>query len=203
MMNAPKVLWHKAMSFWFEAYLGIETIGAVAPITDEGVHYTPLPYPLISRMLTSLHLSGSDVFVDVGCGKGRVVCCASRIKMRRVVALEINKDLLALAVANARRVRGKRTPVDPVAASADVYNFEDATVVYLYNPFNARITNLVIQQLFLSYSRRPRGIRIVYANPVHEQVLDRQGWLEKYDEWPATDFPVFGRNVTFWRSREV
>ncbi|HJZ75876.1 MAG TPA: hypothetical protein VKE51_29280, partial [Vicinamibacterales bacterium] len=94
----------------------------------------------------------------------------------------------------------RRAPVDPVATSAEEYDYADATVVYLYNPFNERLTQLVMEQLFRSYSRAPRAMRVVYANPVHETALTRHGWLEKYAEWPASDFPVFDYPVAFWRS---
>ena len=194
------ILWHKAYSWWWEAFLGVNTRGAVGPPTSEGVHYTPLPYPMIFRMLRSLNLTADDVFVDVGCGKGRVVCCASRLPIRKVVAIELNGELLDLAVANAAKVRGRRAPVEPIRLSAEAYEYANATVVYLYNPFNARITGLVMGNLLSSQLRRPRPVRVVYANPIHEAELQRHGWLEKYDHWPASDFPVFGYPVSFWRS---
>src|SRR5262249_16705051 len=120
-----QILWHKAYSWWYEFYLHIDTRGAVQPLTNEGVHYTPLPYPMIARMLKLLDLTPNDVFVDVGCGKGRVVCCACRLPVKRVVALELNRNLLDQAVENARKVRGRRAPVDPVATSAEEYDYAD------------------------------------------------------------------------------
>jgi predicted RNA methylase len=200
MTNSLSIVWHKIASVCFEAYLGIDTRGAVRPPTDEGVHYTPLPYPMIRRMLRSLNLRPNDVFVDIGCGKGRVVCCACRLPIHRVVALELNSTLLDQTLDNVEMLRGKRAPVQPIRMSADEYDYADATVAYLYNPFNARITELVIDRLFESYLKQPRTIRVVYANPVHEYVLRKYNWLEKYHEWPATAFPVFGYPVSFWRT---
>jgi hypothetical protein len=88
-----------------------------------------------------------------------------------------------------------------LSKSAEDCNYDDATVVYLYNPFNARLTELVMDKLFQSYCRCPRRLRVVYANPVHEHAFRRHDWLEKYEEWPATDFPVFGYAVSFWEAR--
>jgi predicted RNA methylase len=201
--KALQILWHKVYSLWCETSLGIDTRGAVAPLTKEGVHYTPLPYPMIFGMLKLLDLQASDVFVDVGCGKGRVVCCVCRVPIRKVVALELNAHLLDETLVNASRVRGRRAIVDPVRGSAEEYDYADATVTYLYNPFNARVTELVMDQLFLSYKRSPRPMRVVYANPVHETALEKHGWLKKYEEWPASKFAVFGYRVSFWRSSET
>ena len=194
------IAWHKLSSLFWESYLGIDTRGAVQPPTEEGVHYTPLPYPMIFRMFDVLELNSDDVFVDIGCGKGRVVCCACRLPINKVVALELNAELLGQASANVRHVRGGIAPVLPVSKSAEEYDYADVTVAYLYNPFNERLTAGVMDRLFASYSERPRPMRIVYANPVHEGVMSRHGWLKKHDEWSASAFPVFGYRVSFWKT---
>lgn len=195
--------WHRALSLWYEAYLGIDTRGAVDSLTAEGVHYTPLPYAMIFRLIDFLSLTPTDVFVDVGCGKGRVTACVCRLPVERVVALELNRALLDKAVVNATRVRGRTAPIEAVHGPAGSYDYHDATVVYLYNPFNERLTSELINRLFASYSERPRPIRVVYANPVHELALVRHGWLQKFAEWPATDFPSFGYPVSFWSSSSI
>jgi SAM-dependent methyltransferase len=200
MQTRMGILWHRAYSLCAERYLGIRTRGLERPPNAEGVHYTPLPYPLVFRMLRELGPGPEDVFVDVGCGKGRVVCCAARARMKKVIALELNPALLGQAVRNAAAVRGRRTVVVAVEQSAETYNYEDATVVYLYNPFNARLTGMVLEQLRQSASRRPRTVRVVYANPVHESTVVQHGWLKKYEEWPASEYPVFGYAVSFWRA---
>ena len=200
MTRRLRILWHQANSLCYEFYLGINTRGLVRPPTDEGVHYTPLPYPMISRLIAALDLQPEDVFVDVGCGKGRVVCCVCRHAVRKVVALELNGDLLTQTLDNVSKVRGRRAEVNAVEGSAEEYDYSDATIVYLYNPFNARLTGLVVDRLFQSYSKTPRKMRVVYANPVHETALQNHGWLRKYEEWPADEFPVFGYRVSFWET---
>jgi SAM-dependent methyltransferase len=194
--------WHKAVSWWFERSLGIETRGMVEPPTAEGVHYTPLPYPMIFRMFEQLALDRDDVFVDIGCGKGRVVCCTCRLPIRKVVGIEMNGTLLDKTRDNLNRLRGKQAPVVLVERSAEDYDYADATIAYLYNPFNERITQLVVDRLFESYTSRTRRMQVVYANPVHEHTLRKHDWLEKHTEWPASAFPVFAYAVSFWRTRE-
>lgn len=187
-------------SWLCESYLGIDTRGAAQPITSEGVHYTPLPYAMIFKMLDTLDLQPHDVFADIGCGKGRVVCCACRIPIGKVIAIENNGALLDQTIANAGKVRGRKTSVDAIRRSADDYDYATTTIAYLYNPFNARLTERVIDRIHESYVQNPRPIRVVYANPVHEDALAKHGWLDKYAEWPATAFPTFGYAVSFWKS---
>src|SRR5690349_9126397 len=142
MSNRFKTFWHKLESWWAESYLGIDTRGLVLPPTEEGVHYTPLPYPIIFRMRKRLKMQAEDVFYDIGCGKGRVVCCMCRMPIKKVVAIELNEKLLRQTVENVSKLRNRKSPLEPLSKSAEDCNYDDATVVYLYNPFNARLTEL-------------------------------------------------------------
>ena len=148
-------------------------------------------------------MKADDVFVDIGCGKGRVVCCACRTSIRKVVAIELNGSLLKQTMDNVAKLRGRRCPVEAISLSAEEYDYTDATIAYLYNPFNARLTERVMEKLYYSYSKLHRPLRVVYANPIHEHVLRKYNFLEKYEEWPASDFPVFGCAVSFWRTSET
>ena len=193
----------KVRSFVSERYLGIDTTGAVDPTVKWGVHYTPLPYHIISRILTRLELERSDIFVDIGCGKGRVVCCACRLPVRRVVGIEVNQDLLKQADSNVAHMRGPKASFEPIPLPAEAYDYPDATAIYLYNPFDRPIMDQVFQKLTQSYLRNPRRIRVAYANCVHEEPLRQTGWLKKQDEWPAREFPGFGCPISFWGTANI
>lgn len=198
-----KIAWHRLSSLCAEFRLGIETRGSEAAPNGNGLHYTPLPYPLIWRMLKTLKMGENDVFVDVGCGKGRVTCCACRQPIKKVVAIELNASLLRRATSNADRVRARKSEIEYVWMSAEEYDYAGATVVYLYNPFNADLMGRVMAKVLQSYECAPRTIRIVYANPVHEEILTRAGWLQRLEDWPASDFPVFGYRLSIWGSVEA
>jgi hypothetical protein len=194
------LLTQKLYSYFFECYLGIRTTGFVAPTVQWGVHYTPLPYQAIRRILDRLSLEENDVFVDIGCGKGRVICCACRRPLRRTVGIEVNEELLRLAVANAGKVRHRKAPFEGLAMPAEEYDYPDATVIYLYNPFDRPIMDKVMGRITESYRRSPRDVRVAYANCLHEDSLRQTGWLVKREEWPASLFPGFGCPISFWSS---
>jgi SAM-dependent methyltransferase len=194
------IFWQKIRSYAVERYFGIRTTGQASPVSEGGVHYTPLPYQIIFRVLKTLTLGPSDVFVDIGCGKGRVLCCACRTNVGRVVGIEINDVLVRQAVANLESLRGSRGQGQVVSMFAEEYDYSDATVIYLYNPFDEPILRKTLAKIDVSHRNRPRDIRLVYANNVHERPLTELGWLRKYEEWPASDFPGFGYPISFWRA---
>jgi SAM-dependent methyltransferase len=193
----------RVYSFWWERFLRIDTTGHVAPTVKWGVHYTPLPYQVIRRLLERMQPSSQDTFVDIGCGKGRVLCCAARRPLKKVIGIEVNETLVALARENIRKLRGRRSPVEVVGLGAEQFDYSECTLIYLYNPFDKPIMNLVFDALSETYRRSPRHVMIAYVNCVHEQVLEQTGWLSKLEEWPATMFPAFGCPISFWSSREV
>lgn len=187
-------------SLFWESYLGIETTGFLASTVPGGVHYTPLPYQVIRRILDRLELSPNDVFVDIGCGKGRVVSCACRRALRKVVGVEVNEVLLQQAIANVARVRNGKSPFEGQAVLAETYDYSDATAIYLYNPFDRPIMEQVFARIGESYRRQPRRLRVAYANCLHEDCLRQTGWLVKREEWSASRFPGFGCPISFWSS---
>jgi cyclopropane fatty-acyl-phospholipid synthase-like methyltransferase len=194
------LLTQKVYSFFLESYLGIQTTGYVAPTVKWGVSYAPLPYHIIRRILDHLSMKRDDVFVDIGSGKGRVVCCACRLPLRKVVAIEVNESLLKLAVANSNKLRDRQSPLEALAIPAEEYDYIDATVIYLYNPFDRPTMDKVFARIDESFRRNPRPLRVVYANPKHEEPLRQTGWLVKREEWPATEFPGWGCSISIWSS---
>jgi len=195
------VLSQKIYSFCVEHYLRINTTGFAAPTVKFGVHYTPLPYQIIFQILDRLNLREDDVIVDIGCGKGRVLCCACRRRVLKVVGIEVNEKLVNLAKLNSQCVRGRKAAIEIVLIPAEEYDYSEATALYLYNPFGLPVMELVISRLRESYRQKPRAIKIAYANAKHEDSLKKGHWLVKYDEWPAAKFPGFACPISFWRTK--
>jgi len=134
------------------------------------------------RLLHCLDLDRSDVLVDVGCGCGRVVCGAARRRVRRVIGIEIDPELARLAEANLRRLRGKQCPAEVAEVDATAYSLpEDATIVFLYNPFRGAVLDAVLDRIIASYDRSVRRLRLVYANPVEADRLERTGRVQLVD----------------------
>ena len=81
-----------------ERWLGIDTQDYIPwqKICDDPacVDYDPIGYRTCRRALGMIDVDpATDVFVDYGCGKGRVVVLAARRKFQRVIGVELSAEL--------------------------------------------------------------------------------------------------------------
>jgi hypothetical protein len=92
-----------------------------------------------------------------------------------VVGVELSPRLAATAEANVAASRDSLRCQDVQVVVADAVEYEipdDATVIYMYNPFRGPVFQAVIDNLLASVRRRPRRVRIVYRTPMeHERLV--------------------------------
>ena len=118
------------------------------------------------RLVPRLGLGRDDVILDVGCGAGRVACVAARFPIARVLGIDLDPRMVALARTNAARVRGRRCPIEIVEADATRFEVpDDVTCVILYNSFGGQALETALRLLLDSMDRRERRMRLVYGNP--------------------------------------
>ena len=117
-------------NLWWEHRLGISTRGVVPVAHYDSTHYATMSYSTIWSILDHLSLGPSDVFVDIGSGRGRVLCCAAQYPVERVVGVDLSEPLCEAARENARRLRGRRAPISVQASMADDFAYSAATVLF-------------------------------------------------------------------------
>ena len=165
----------------WESMLGISTRGEYGDgdaTSGEHRRYGTISYVAIFQLLDALGLASNDVLVDLGCGKGRVVCCAATYKLTQVIGVEDVQELYALAQRNVASLRGKRTPVSLVLNDAQSFDFRLGTIFYLFNPFGPETMRAVLRRLAEGLRVTPRPVRIVYVNALHEDEFRKCAWLE-------------------------
>ncbi len=147
----------------------------------ENICYAPVGWRQLRRALPPRLLTGQDVFVDLGSGMGRAVLeAAATYPIARVIGVELVPELHATAQRNVagttRRLRCRN--VELVHADLREYEIpDDVTVIFMNNPVRGSILATVLEQIAASRSRRPRGLRLLYGNPVEEDaVLAGGGW---------------------------
>jgi SAM-dependent methyltransferase len=129
--------------------------------------YDPAPWRTLDRAmrLASLQAAGAS-FVDLGCGKGRVLLSALAYPFARVVGVELSPTLAKIAEQN---LRAARLPVRRACSSqvvcGDAREFplpEGPSVAFFYNPFPIGTMLIVLENIGHSYLKDPRGICLIF-----------------------------------------
>jgi SAM-dependent methyltransferase len=154
----------------------LESLGLDHP--DRGA-YSASPWWVLRWLLPRSDVRPSDVFVEFGCGKGRVVLdAARRYPFRRVVGVELAADLSDVArrlVAGERsRLRCRDVTIETVDATE--YSIpDDMTHAYLYNPFSGPTFERVCANILASLDRVPRPLQVIYVYPEEHETLAATG----------------------------
>jgi SAM-dependent methyltransferase len=159
----------------FERRLGVDTeeivpLEALGLADRDRVSYTPSDWFTVRSALKALTVRPDDVFIDYGCGKGRVVLMAARYPFKRVIGVDISGALISIAeqnvTKNADRLRCKDIAL--VKATAEDYEVpDDVTIAYFYKPFTGETFAKVVEQLVASLERRPRQLQVVFTPAGH------------------------------------
>jgi SAM-dependent methyltransferase len=163
----------------FERRLGVQTSGDIrledlGIAADGRVKYRPVGWLMLRRILPPSAVTMDDVFLDIGSGKGRAVLLAAAYRFRRVIGVELSTQLVDIAQDNVDRCTARLRCADVVLVNADAVEYEipdDVTVVFMNNPLRGANFAAVVEHVLDSYDRRPRTMRIVYANPIEEPAL--------------------------------
>jgi SAM-dependent methyltransferase len=167
----------------YEKKFGIET-STIYLLKDklsqfrDGEDYQPTPYKKLEKVVEYLKLSSDDVCIDLGCGKGRVIFFFASQKVKKVIGVELVENLVNIAKENLNNLKIKdRAAVEIFHGDATSFNFKECTVFFLFNPFGYKTLKKVIFNIKETLAANPRGIRILYYNPVHRRILDNEDWL--------------------------
>jgi SAM-dependent methyltransferase len=150
------------------------------------VNYSASPWWTLRWLLRRSDVEPSDVFLEYGCGKGRIVLdAATRYPFKRVVGVDLSPELTAVARELVERERPHLRAREVTIETADANEFrvpDDVTYVYLYNPFSGATFARVCENLVASLDRAPRAMRIIYLHPAEEDVLLASGRFRRVRE---------------------
>jgi hypothetical protein len=122
-------------------------------------------------------------FIDLGCGKGRVLLMASDYPFQKIVGVELMQELHRAAQKNIGSYSNDRQQCRQIEAiCTDARDFQFPTeplVVYLFNPFSEATFARVLENLRRSGEQSPRPVYIAYRFTEFENLLAQEPWLEK------------------------
>lgn len=141
---------------------------------------------LISRwedMLARIQLRVSDYsFMDVGCGKGRVLLLASELPFRSIMGVELHDALCAAARRNVKRwTRRPRACSRISVVCADVLDMtlpDEPVALFLFNSFGADLMRPFLEKLIAAAKRRTAPIDLLYVHPDWAQMVESAAGVE-------------------------
>jgi SAM-dependent methyltransferase len=181
----------------FDRKFGTDTAGSVprselgiadSAARENAILYLPSPARVTRWMLDNVGIEHRNfTFVDLGCGKGRVLLVAAEYPFKRVVGVEISAALSAIARANAAsdHFSRKRPDIEVQNTDATTFDFpETDLLIHLYHPFEPALTRAVLSHLEESVQARPRTVVVaylLYAAAVQSvaEVFSSFPWLEQ------------------------
>jgi histone methylation protein DOT1 len=146
--------------------------------------YQPTEPALFHEMLAALNIAFEDfTFIDLGSGKGRTLLMASDYPFRRIVGIELLPELHRVAQENLEKYKSEAQrcfQLESLCTDARQYIFPaEPVVLYLSNPLPRAGLAQVIDNLERSLGQHPRKVRVLYHNPMHEDMLPGRRWLRR------------------------
>jgi SAM-dependent methyltransferase len=111
-------------------------------------------------------------FVDLGCGKGRVLLLASRMPFLEAVGIELNPRLAGIASANLSRWREQQEITTPASVRcADAVSsvktlLDGPTLLYLFHPFEAPVLRELLKAVVAQQATLTAPVDLLYLFPV-------------------------------------
>lgn len=185
---------HRSCDERFDAKRGIETVrnidaadlADVIDLTgyeDDEEMYAGTP----SLLFDALHSPLSDMdrsrttYIDVGCGKGRMLIQAIEAGFQNVIGIEFAKPLADMARENLQTVLGEgkgKWSIDEADARSYVYP-EGPLVLFLYNPFDPPVFKAFLSNLHMNLAARPREVYLIYNHTLCGDLLDADDAFER------------------------
>ncbi len=192
--------------------LGITTSAVIhwrdLGLDENSESYEAIDYGTFGCVIRRIAIHPDDVFLDYGCGMGRVIVLAARQPFRRVIGVELAPRLCALAEKNLQIAQRRLRCNEVKIVNLDASNFvvpDEVSVVWLFSPFFGEVMKKVTARIRESLEAAPRGITIIHVIPDNVTSAFREcDWLSKTAEfrvgvWKQLTCLIF-QNIEQFRS---
>ena len=145
------------------------------------IRYAPTRSRYFHAVMAELVFPPDSVFVDVGCGKGKVLIMAMDYDFAQVVGVEFSPRLAGIARRNVETYcRKTNRPNNCVIHTTDISTYaigQHQNVFYLYHPFKRPVMERFLEQLNRSYDAAPRTMWLIYLEPQADchRLVEKQG----------------------------
>lgn len=172
----------------WDKLLQIKTDGRDETNADRYHHpYEPTPYSVLERLADCGLISGGDVVLDYGCGKGRVDFFLAYRTDATTIGIECDERIYRSAVENQNAAVSK---AEFILVNAESYEVpRNVNRCCFFNPFSVEILHKVMARILESYYDSPREIFLFFYYPADEYIsyLMTVDELEFFDEIECDD----------------
>ncbi len=173
---------------------GVDTCGEIPLIgldfhsknKTDGLEYQSHHPVIIRAGLMALAIRYEDyTFIDVGCGKGRVLLIASEFPFRSIIGLEFAPPLAEIAKRNLQNYRSSHQSCSRIKViTGDAMEYElvpEPQVLYFYSPFSPSVLDQIVQRIEDSFQRSPRDLLVVFSGtfPMRERAFGSRPQYER------------------------
>lgn len=161
----------------------------------------PVSYWILQSYLDCRKLGPTEVFYDIGCGHGRVLCMVARHRVAKSIGIELSTEFAEKARANAAALRGRVSPIEVRVGDAAEMDYTDGTTFYFGDPFGADTMRAVLKRIGETVAAKPRAVRCIFILPVAERsdpvrrVIETSGWLRFVGDRSLSYSPM---RVEYW-----
>lgn len=138
---------------------------------DMGVTWTQsTDYRLLDCVFKTYPLKKDDIFVDVGCGEGRVLTYLYlRHIKNEMIGIELDSDVAETAKKRTEKCENIEILCKNVFDCSDV--IKKATAIYIFNPFNETVLLPFIEMIEKHCHHK---VTFYYLNDIHRKYLDKR-----------------------------
>jgi SAM-dependent methyltransferase len=147
--------------------------------------YMPANYYILEHFLEKAALFNTNGrFLDLGCGKGRVLAVAAHYGYKKITGIDFSADFIKAAkdLIVKKSAEFPNTNFEALHQDAFYYDIpEDVETVFLFNPFDDVLMSGIVENLLNSMDEQPRTLYIIYINPVHRLLFEDAGFEPVYE----------------------
>lgn len=146
--------------------------------TDLPTKYNPYeatPYSILYALFEQYKLEETDVFVDFGCGKGRLLFYVHNLFGSSVTGIEMDKYLYKKTVQNKekylRKIKRHNDFITVECCYAEDYEVKEVeNKFYFFNPFSVAVFEKVISNILKSVETKQREIDVILYYPTNDYI---------------------------------
>jgi SAM-dependent methyltransferase len=195
LIRSLELFYSRIIDYGFDIRYGLHTFHKVKlddlTIQSEnkqwGVDYMPTGVLPFKKLMKEIDFPKESVFVDVGCGKGRLLLLASQYGFKKILGIEFSHQLYEEAkknIAQFQKKNGKRLNIDLIESDVVDYVIEsNQNVFFLYNPFSAQVMTRFLENIKTSLHKKYRKIWLIYHYPACQNIIEKQNIFIKTKDY--------------------